>query len=248
MLKKRIIPCLDVKNGRVVKGIQFKDIKDIGSPTQLAKYYSEQGADELVFYDITASYEERGLFKEVVENIADEISIPFSVGGGVKCLEDFDRLLKSGADKVSINSSAIDNPQLIADASRRYGKQCVVVSIDVMKVDGKYTVFTKGGRFNTGLNALSWARHAVELGAGELVINSINEDGMKQGYDLNFLDLLSDVSVPIIASGGAGQYSHFLDGASYADGLLAASVFHNKTILINDLKRYLDMHGVRVRL
>jgi len=248
MLKKRIIPCLDVRDGRVVKGIKFKEIKDIASPTEMAKYYSEAGADELVFYDITASYENRNLFTDVVKAVADQIAIPFCVGGGVRSLEDFDRLLKSGADKVSVNSSAIENPTLISQASRKYGSQCVVVSIDAKKVGSKYVVFTKGGRNNTGLDALLWAEEAVELGAGEIVINSIDEDGMKSGYDLDLLEALSTLSVPIIASGGAGQMKDFLDSAQYSEGLLAASVFHNKSIIIKDLKEYLNENGVKVRL
>lgn len=248
MLKKRIIPCLDVRDGRVVKGIKFENIRDIASPTEMAKYYSDAGADELVFYDITASHENRKLFADVVKAVADQIAIPFCVGGGVTSLDDFDRLLKSGADKVSINSSAIANPSLIQEASRKYGNQCVVVSIDAKRIDGKYVVFTKGGRHNTGLDAIEWADKAVSLGAGEIVINSIDEDGMKSGYDLVLLKALSKLSVPLIASGGAGQMKDFFEGALYADGLLAASVFHTKSILINELKIYLDENGIMVRI
>jgi cyclase len=248
MLAKRIIPCLDVRDGRVVKGQKFKNIKDIASPIEMATYYSKEGADELVFYDITASYENRGTLIEVVKQVADCISIPFCVGGGVNSIEDFDIILKSGADKVSINSSAISKPELIKEASRKYGNQCVVVSIDVKKVDGEYRVFSKGGRLDTGLNAIAWAQKSVRLGAGELVINSIDEDGMKNGYDLKLLEkIASVVNVPLIASGGAGIKEHFLEGARYADGILAASVFHNRTIKINELKDYLSSQNITMR-
>ncbi len=250
MLTKRIIPCLDVRDGRVVKGVQFQNIKDIASPVELAEFYMSEGADELVFYDITASHEKRGATLDFVAAVADCINIPFCVGGGVKTVEDFDRILKSGADKVSINSSAIENPNLIKEASKKYGNQCVVVSIDVKNIEGSYKVVTHGGRSNTGLDAIEWAKKAVELGAGELVINSIDEDGMKNGYDIVCLRKITDVvTVPVIASGGAGLEEHFYDAVVEAnvDGILAASVFHNKIIRINDLKDYLISKNIRMR-
>jgi len=248
MLAKRIIPCLDVRDGRVVKGQKFMNIKDVASPTEMAAFYSNEGADELVFYDITASHENRETSLEFVKQVADEINIPFCVGGGVNSIEDFDRILKSGADKVSINSSAVKNPSLISEGARKYGNQCVVVSIDAKLVGDQYQVFIKGGRENTGLNAIDWAMKAVVLGAGELVINSIDEDGMKKGYDTVLLEMISKVvNVPIIASGGAGTMEHFVEGASVADGILAASVFHNKEIKIQDLKTYLYNNNVKVR-
>lgn len=250
MLTKRIIPCLDVRDGRVVKGTQFKNIKDVASPVELAEFYTNEGADELVFYDITASHESRETSLQFVSEVADCINIPFCVGGGIKSVEDFDAILKSGADKVSINSSAIFNPELIGQASRKYGNQCVVVSIDVLLVEGDYKVMTHGGRYNTGLNAIEWAIEAVNLGAGELVINSINQDGMKNGYDLKCLKQITDVvNVPVIASGGAGTMAHFYEAVETAnvDGILAASVFHNKTIKINDLKDYLISKNIRMR-
>jgi len=248
MLTKRIIPCLDVRNGRVVKGKKFMNIKDVASPTEMAAYYSKEGADELVFYDITASHENRETSLEFVKQVADEINIPFCVGGGVNTIEDFDKILKSGADKVSINSSAVKTPSLITEGAKKYGNQCVVVSIDAKLVGDQYQVFIKGGRENTGLNAIDWAQKAVELGAGELVINSIDEDGMKNGYDVVLLEKIAEaVNVPIIASGGAGTMDHFVEGARVADGILAASVFHNKEIKIQDLKTYLYNNNVKVR-
>jgi len=250
MLTKRIIPCLDVRDGRVVKGVQFQNIKDIASPVELAEFYTNEGADELVFYDITASHERRGATLDFVSAVADCINIPFCVGGGVKTVEDFDRILKSGADKVSINSSAIENPNLIKEASKKYGNQCVVVSIDVKKINDRYKVVTHGGRNNTGLDAIKWAQKAVGLGAGELVINSIDEDGMKNGYDITCLKKITDaVSVPVIASGGAGKEEDFYEAVIKAnvDGILAASVFHNKVIKINDLKDYLISKNIKMR-
>ena len=248
MLTKRIIPCLDVRDGCVVKGQKFMNIKDVASPTEMAAYYSKEGADELVFYDITASHENRETSLEFVKQVADEINIPFCVGGGVNTIEDFDRILKSGADKVSINSSAVKTPSLITEGAKKYGNQCVVVSIDAKLVGDQYQVFIKGGRENTGLNAIDWARKAVDLGAGELVINSIDEDGMKNGYDVVLLEKIAEaVNVPIIASGGAGTMDHFVEGARVADGILAASVFHNKEIKIQDLKTYLYNNNVKVR-
>ncbi|MDD4781616.1 MAG: imidazole glycerol phosphate synthase subunit HisF [Tissierellia bacterium] len=252
MLAKRIIPCLDVRNGRVVKGKKFMDIQDVDEPSKLGKYYSESGADELVFYDITASNEDRKTSLEFVKKVAEEINIPFCVGGGVSSLDDFKYILRSGADKVSINSSAVKNPNLIKEASERFGNQCVVLSIDAKKNEkGSWDVYIKGGRENTGLDAIEWAKKGVELGAGEIVVNSIDEDGMKNGYDLELLKkIVEAVNVPVIASGGAGTYEHFLEAVNYAnvDGILAASVFHFGEIKINDLKKYLKENNVEVRL
>lgn len=252
MLARRIIPCLDVRNGRVVKGTKFKDIKDVDDPARLGKYYSDSGADELMFYDITASNEERKTSLEFVKKVAHEINIPFSVGGGVSALDDFKYILRSGADKVSVNSSAVKNPGLIKEASERFGNQCVVLSIDAKKnEEGSWSVYINGGREKTILDAVEWARKGVELGAGEIVVNSIDEDGMKNGYDLELLKMITDeVNVPVIASGGAGKPEHFLDGVKYADvdGILAASVFHFNEIKIKDLKKYLKLNGIEVRI
>lgn len=252
MLARRIIPCLDVRNGRVVKGTKFIDIKDVDDPARLGKYYSDSGADELVFYDITASNEERKTSLEFVKKVAYEINIPFSVGGGVSTLDDFKYILRSGADKVSVNSSAVKNPGLIKEASERFGNQCVVLSIDARKnEEGSWNVFIKGGREKTLLDAIEWAKKGVELGAGEIVVNSIDEDGMKNGYDLELLKMITDaVNVPVIASGGAGKQEHFLDAVKYTDvdGILAASVFHFGEIKIMDLKKYLKNNGVEIRI
>ncbi len=252
MLARRIIPCLDVRNGRVVKGKNFKDIQDVEDPAILGKYYSDFGADELVFYDITASNEERKTSLEFVKQVAHEINIPFSVGGGVSTLEDFKYILRNGADKVSVNSSAVKNPNLIKEASERFGNQCVVLSIDAKKNnEGSWSVYVKGGREKTSLDAIEWAIKGVELGAGEIVVNSIDEDGMKNGYDLELLKKITDsVNVPVIASGGAGKYEHFLEAVKYAnaDGILAASVFHFGEIKIMDLKKYLKENGVEIRI
>ena len=210
MITKRIIPCLDVKNGRVVKGVNFKDLNDVSSPVELAKYYSDNGADELVFYDITASFEERKLFTDILTEVASQIFIPLTVGGGINTLEDFDRVLKCGADKVSVNSGAIKNPDLIGQAAKKYGDQCVVLSVDVKRVDGEFHVFAKGGREDTGMEAISWIKRCVEAGAGEVVVNSIDTDGVKKGFDLEMLKAVCEVvSVPVIASGGAGSISDF---------------------------------------
>ncbi len=250
MLSKRIIPCLDVRDGRVVKGKKFKDIKDVDSPERLANYYSKEGADELVFYDITASSENRKTSLEFIKKVADCINIPFSVGGGVKSIDDFDLILKSGADKVSINSIAVLNPKLIEEAALKYGNQCVVVSIDAKKSDDKWCVYINGGRKNTGLDVIEWAKKVVLLGAGELVINSIDEDGMKSGYDVELLKKITEVvGVPVIASGGAGKLEDFHEVIEKAnvDGVLAASVFHYKEILINDLKCYLKTKNIEIR-
>ncbi len=249
MLAKRIIPCLDVRNGRTVKGQKFTDIKDVEDPAVLAKRYALEGADELVFYDITASNEKRQISLEFVEKVAREIDIPFSVGGGVKTIEDFVMILHKGADKVSVNSAAVHNPNLIKEAAARFGSQCVVLSIDAKKVGERYLVYTEGGRNQTDLDAVSWAEKGVALGAGEIVINAMDADGMKQGYDIELLKHLKNtLSVPIIASGGAGEVSHFIDAAPYADGLLAASVFHFGEIAIETLKQTLHEHNIPVRL
>ena len=251
MISKRIIPCFDVRNGMVVKGTKFENIKEVSEPVVLAKKYNEMGADELVFYDITASFEERKLFTEVVEKIANEVFIPLTVGGGINSVEDFSRVLKAGADKVSINSSAVSNPQLISDAAKKFGSQCVVLSIDVKRVEGKFMVFVKGGRENTGLEAIEWAKRGEELGAGELVVNSMDSDGVKNGFDKELLEAISKVvTIPIIASGGAGNMEHFKDvfEVKGVDAGLAASIFHFGEVEIPELKKYLKEQGVAVRI
>ena len=251
MLTKRIIPCLDIRDGRVVKGINFKGLRDIDDPVELAQFYNDSGADELVFYDITASFENRPLFTHILERVASRIFIPLTVGGSINTLDDFDRVLKAGADKVSVNSGAIKNPELIDDAAKKYGNQCVVLSMDVARVDGRYHVFSKGGREDTGLEALSWAREGQERGAGELVLNSIDTDGVKEGFDLEMLsDVASVVSIPIVASGGAGKMEDFVSlfSLSGVDAGLAASIFHSKQVLIDDLKKYLVHNGVHMRI
>lgn len=252
MLTKRIIPCLDVRNGRVVKGKKFKDIVDVDDPASLGKFYSDSGADELVFYDITASNEERKTSLEFVTKVAEEINIPFCVGGGVSSVDDFTNILLKGADKVSVNSSAVKNPQLIREASEKFGAQCVVLSMDAKKNDeGSWSVYVKGGREKTDLDAIEWAKKGVELGAGEIVVNSIDEDGMKNGYDIELLSkITSAVNVPVIASGGAGNMDDFVKAANEADadGVLAASVFHFGEIKIKDLKEYMKKQGIEVRI
>ena len=252
MLAKRIIACLDVRNGRVVKGTKFTDIKDVDSPEKLAKFYSDNSVDELVFYDITASNEERKTSLEFVERVARVINIPFSAGGGVSTIEDFKYILRKGADKVSVNSAAVRNPQLIREASMAFGSQCVVLSMDVKKNDeGSWSVYVKGGREKTELDAIDWAVTAAELGAGEIVVNSIDEDGMKNGYDLELLSrITSVVSIPVIASGGAGKKEHFLDvlQKTGVDGVLAASVFHFGEIKVPELKQYLKENGAEIRM
>lgn len=252
MLAKRIIPCLDVRNGRVVKGSQFSNIVDVEAPEVLGKFYSDEGADELVFYDITASNEERKTSLDFVEVVAKEINIPFCVGGGVKTIDDFTDILRRGADKVSVNSQAVLNPSLITEASKKFGAQCVVLSIDAKKnEEGSWSVYVKGGREKTELDAIEWAKQGVELGAGEIVVNSIDEDGMKNGYDLELLTRITNVvKVPVIASGGAGTMNHFLEAVnvSDADGILAASVFHFGEIKISELKKFLKDKGVEIRL
>ena len=244
----RIIPCLDVINGRVVKGTKFKDIKDVDDPVKLAKYYSDSGADELVFYDITASLEGRKASLEFVKRVADEINIPFCVGGGISSIEDFEYVLESGADKVSINSAAIKRPGLIKEAAKIYGSKCLVMAVDVKRnEEGSWSVYVKGGKEKTSLDAVEWVKRGVELGAGEIVVNSIDEDGMKKGYDLELLKKITDaVNVPVVASGGAGKYEDFLEAVKYAavDGVLAASVFHFGEIKIPELKEYLREKGV----
>ncbi len=252
MITKRIIPCLDVRDGRVVKGVNFQGLADVSSPVELAKYYSENGADELVFYDITASFEGRRLFTEILRQVAETIFIPLTVGGGINTVEDFDRVLKCGADKVSVNSGALRDPELIREAARRYGNQCVVLSADVKRVNGEFRVFAKGGREDTGLEAIRWITRGVSLGAGEVVVNSIDTDGVKRGFDLELLDAVCRaVRVPVIASGGAGTKEDFLrlfQTLPDVDAGLAASVFHFGEIRIPDLKRTLRAHGVVVRL
>ena len=251
MITKRIIPCLDVKDGRVVKGANFVGLKDVSDPVELAKYYNNSMADELVFYDITASYENRNLFVNVLERVAKEIFIPLTVGGGINKIEDFDRVLKSGADKVSVNSGAVKNPNLIREAAEKYGNQCVVLSVDIKKVGQKYSVFVKGGRENTNIDAIEWVINGEKNGAGELVINSIDTDGIKNGFDIDLLKEIADnVSIPIIASGGAGTMEHFKEvfEVKGVDAGLAASIFHFKEIDIKDLKEYLKNNNIKVRL
>ncbi|MBR3917345.1 MAG: imidazole glycerol phosphate synthase subunit HisF [Clostridia bacterium] len=251
MITKRIIPCLDVKNGRVVKGVNFAGLRDVNSPVELAEYYSNCGADELVFYDITASAEGRGLFTDILREVASKIFIPLTVGGAINSVEDFDRVLKCGADKVSVNSGAIRNPQLIEAAAKRYGDQCVVLSVDVKRVDGVFRVFAKGGRENTGMEALEWIKNGVDSGAGEIVVNSMDTDGVKEGFDLELLEKVCNiVSVPVIASGGAGKMEDFsvlFKELPKVDAGLAASVFHFGEIKIADLKEYLVSEGINVR-
>ena len=252
MITKRIIPCLDVRDGRVVKGVNFEGLHDVSSPVSLAKYYSENGADELVFYDITASFEGRALFTDILREVAKTIFIPLTVGGGINTLDDFDRVLKCGADKVSVNSGAIRNPQLVEDAAKKYGDQCVVLSADIKRVDGVFRVFSKGGRENTGMEAIEWIKRCVSMGAGEVVVNSIDTDGVKNGFDIEMLKAVSEVvNVPVIASGGAGKTEHFTDlfrEIPDMDAALAASVFHFGEIAIKDLKKELQKNGITVRL
>jgi cyclase len=252
MITKRIIPCLDVKNGRVVKGVNFKGLSDVSSPVELAKYYSDNGADELVFYDITASFEERKLFTDILREVASQIFIPLTVGGGINTVDDFDRVLKCGADKVSVNSGAIKKPELIREAAERYGNQCVVISADVKRVDGEFHVFAKGGREDTGMEAISWIKRCVDLGAGEAVVNSIDTDGVKKGFDIEMLKAVCNaVNVPVIASGGAGGIKDFVDlfrEIPDIDAGLAASIFHFGEVAIPDLKRELRKNNITVRL
>ena len=251
MLAKRIIPCLDVKDGRVVKGVNFEGLRDMADPVEMARFSNDSGADELVFYDITASFEGRRLFTDVLRRAASEIFIPLTVGGGIRSLEDFDRVLKCGADKVSVNSGAIADPDLIAAAAKKYGDQCVVLSMDVKRVDGQFRLFAKGGREDTGIDAMEWAVRGVANGAGEIVLNSIDTDGVKQGFDLEMLDALAArVDVPVIASGGAGKIEDFQELFRHPgiDAGLAASIFHTRQVDIRELKRALRAGGVEVRL
>ena len=252
MITKRIIPCLDVKNGRVVKGTNFLGLRDVDSPVELARYYSDHGADELVFYDITASFEGRALFTDILTEVASTIFIPLTVGGGINTVADFDRVLKCGADKVSVNSGAIRDPALIEAAAKKYGNQCVVLSVDAKRVDGKFTVFSKGGRESTGMDALEWIKFGVDHGAGEIVLNSIDTDGVKQGFDLEMLEAVSRiVNVPVIASGGAGCAKDFItlfQTLPNVDAGLAASIFHFGEVAIPELKRQLAAHNITVRL
>ena len=252
MITKRIIPCLDVKNGRVVKGVNFLGLADVSSPVKLAKFYSECGADELVFYDITASAEGRALFTDILTEVAKTIFIPLTVGGGINTLDDFDRVLKCGADKVSVNSGAIRNPDLVSAAAQRYGNQCVVISADVKRVDGVFRVFAKGGRENTGMEAISWIKRCVDNGAGEVVVNSIDTDGVKGGFDIEMLKAVCDaVNVPVIASGGAGcidDFTKLFKAIPDIDAGLAASIFHFGEVQISDLKRELSRNDIIVRL
>ena len=251
MLAKRIVPCLDVRNGRVVKGTNFQGLRDVDSPVDLAKYYDNEGADELVFYDITASAEGRALFTDVLTQVASQVFIPLTVGGGINTVADFDRVLKCGADKVSVNSGAIRNPGLIEEAAKLYGSQCVVLSADVARVDGAYHVFQNGGRIDTGMEALEWIRRGVGLGAGEVVLNSIDTDGVKRGFDLEMLaDVCAIVDVPVVASGGAGCIQDFVDlwhAVPDVSAGLAASIFHFGEVRIADLKDVLAAAGVPVR-
>lgn len=252
MITKRIIPCLDVRNGRVVKGINFTGLSDVSSPVELARYYSENGADELVFYDITASFEQRALFTDILRQVASTIFIPLTVGGGINTLDDFDRVLKCGADKVSVNSGAIKNPSLIEEAAKVYGNQCVVLSADIKRVDGVFRVFSKGGRENTGMEAIEWIKSCVSRGAGEVVVNSIDTDGVKNGFDIEMLSAVqSAVNVPVVASGGAGKTMDFVELFKKIPKMsagLAASIFHFGEVKIADLKKELADNGITVRI
>lgn len=252
MITKRIIPCLDVKNGRVVKGVNFSGLNDVSSPVELAKYYSDNGADELVFYDITASAENRELFTDILTEVASTIFIPLTVGGGINTVDDFDRVLKCGADKVSVNSGAIKNPDLIYHAAKKYGDQCVVLSVDAKRVDGKFKVFAKGGRENTGIDMLDWIKRGLDNGAGEIVLNSIDTDGVKGGFDLEMLEKVCAISnVPVIASGGAGNIEHFItlfNTLPKVDAGLAASIFHFGQVKIEELKKELQKNNIPVRI
>ena len=252
MITKRIIPCLDVRDGRVVKGVNFEGISDVSSPIELAEYYSKSGADELVFYDITASFEGRKLFTDILTKVAKKILIPLTVGGGINTVDDFDRVLKCGADKVSVNSGAIRNPELIKEAALKYGNQCVVISADIKRVDGVFRVFAKGGRENTGMEAISWIKKCVDLGAGEVVVNSIDTDGVKNGFDIELLTAVCNaVNVPVIASGGAGGIEHFIElfkKVPQVDAGLAASIFHFNEVKIQDLKKTLKENNIDIRI
>ncbi|MDR5659751.1 imidazole glycerol phosphate synthase subunit HisF [Serpentinicella sp. ANB-PHB4] len=251
MLTKRIIPCLDVNKGRVVKGVNFVNLVDAGDPVEIAKAYNEAGADELVFLDITASNEERDIIMDVVTKTAEQVFIPLTVGGGIRSVDDFRRVLKAGADKVSINSAAVSNPEIIRDCAKLFGTQAVVIAIDVKRQeDGSYHVYVKGGREDTGLEAVSWAKKVADLGAGEILLTSMDRDGTKAGYDLEITKLISEaVNIPVIASGGAGKKEDFLEAFTKgkADAALAASLFHFKEIGINELKDYLKENDIEIR-
>ncbi len=252
MITKRIIPCLDVRNGRVVKGVNFEGVKDIADPVEMAQFYNECGADELVFYDITATFDGRKLFTDILTKVANQVFIPLTVGGGINTLEDFDRVLKCGADKVSVNSGAIKNPDLIEQAAKRYGDQCVVLSMDVKRTESGFSVFARGGRDNTGIDAIEWAKRGVQSGAGELVINSIDTDGVRKGFDLELLNSICEVvDIPVIASGGAGCMEDFkvlFESNPKIDAGLAAGIFHTKKVSINELKCYLRNNGIEMRI
>lgn len=252
MITKRIIPCLDVRDGRVVKGVNFEGLNDVSSPVELGRYYSDSGADELVFYDITASSEGRRLFTDILRQVAEQIFIPLTVGGAISTVDDFDRVLKCGADKVSVNSGAIRDPDLIYRAAKKYGEQCVVLSADVKRVDGRFTLFARGGRENTGIDAIDWIKRGAELGAGEIVLNSIDTDGVKGGFDLEMLAAVCEaVSVPVIASGGAGSIADFVElfnTLPKVDAGLAASIFHFGEVTIPELKCELRANGIPARL
>lgn len=252
MLTKRIIPCLDVKNGRVVKGVNFEGLRDVNDPVALAEYYSSCGADELVFYDITASAEGRGIFTDILRETARRVFIPLTVGGGIRTTDDFDRVLKCGADKVSVNSGAIEDPSVIRKAAKLYGSQCVVLSADIKRKDGEFRVFAKGGRVDTGINAIEWIKKGVADGAGEIVVNSMDTDGVKQGFDTELLrEVCAAVDVPVIASGGAGCAKDFVDlwkNVPDVDAGLAASVFHFGEVRISELKELLRDSGIHVRI
>ena len=252
MITKRIIPCLDVRDGRVVKGTNFLGLRDVSSPVELARYYSENGADELVFYDITASFEGRKLFTDILCEVASQIFIPLTVGGGINTVDDFDRVLKCGADKVSVNSGAIRNPDLVYEAAKKYGSQCVVLSADIKRVDGVFRVFSKGGRENTGMEAIEWIKRCVDNGAGEVVVNSIDTDGVKEGFDIEMLSAVCDaVNVPVIASGGAGcidDFTKLFRAIPDIDAGLAASIFHFGEVQIKHLKNELRNNNINVRI
>ena len=251
MLKTRLIPCLDVKNGRVVKGVNFLDLKDAGDPVEQAKFYDDSGADELCFLDITASHENRGTILGVVERTAEQCFIPLTVGGGIRTLEDIRRLLKAGADKISINTAAVKNPQLVESAAKKFGSQCVVVALDARRTNKGYEIFTHGGRTQTGIDALDWAKRMESLGAGELLLTSMDRDGTQKGFDLELTQMIADaVKIPLIASGGVGKLQHLVDGVKvgHASAVLAASIFHFGTYSIGEAKSYMESKGIAIRL
>ena len=251
MLKTRLIPCLDVKNGRVVKGVNFLDLKDAGDPVEQAKFYDDSGADELCFLDITASHENRGTILGVVERTAEQCFIPLTVGGGIRTLEDIRRLLKAGADKISINTAAVKNPQLVESAAKKFGSQCVVVALDARRTNKSYEIFTHGGRTQTGIDALDWAKRMESLGAGELLLTSMDRDGTQKGFDLELTQMIADaVKIPLIASGGVGKLQHLVDGVKvgHASAVLAASIFHFGTYSIGEAKSYMESKGIAIRL